>query len=276
MLHGVIPVIRLNKIFRQAAQSNIIVSSHEVNEGINFLESDNKGTNDDLEFLETDTINEATAKILELYDNQTQIITPTKKGDLGTKTLNKLIQAKFNPPEAFKSEKKFGDIIFREGDKIMQTKNNYDIEWFVDTDYESKNENHISFKERHGLGIFNGELGSIRMIDENSSEIQVEFDDGKVAFYTFQDMDQLDLSYAMTVHKSQGSEFSKEIMIVMGASKLLLTRNILYTGMTRAKDKLYLIGNTEVLKFMIENDNIKKRNTGLNYKLEKTNEKYNS
>ena len=153
-----------------------------------------------------------------------------------------------------KNEKKFGDIIFREGDKVMQTKNNYDIMWKRKTEINS--------------GIFNGEMGIIEKIDDSMGEIKIRFDDNKVAFYSYQDLDQLEHSYAITVHKSQGSEFQVVIFPIYQAAPMLLTRNLLYTGMTRAKDKLIMIGNPYTIGFMINNEKIKQRNSGLKYKLE--------
>ena len=254
-----VPCIRLNKIFRQALQSNIIVNSHKVNEGINFLEEDNlekttQKLKDDFIFIEEKSTINIINKILEMYNLDEQIITPSKKGDLGTKNLNKIIQEKFNPESTSKNEKKFGDIIFREGDKIMQTKNNYDIMWRRKSEINS--------------GIFNGEMGVIEKIDDDAGEVKIRFDDDKVAFYGYQDLDQIEHSFAITVHKSQGSEFQTVIMPIYQVSPMLLTRNLLYTGMTRAKDKLIMIGNPFTINFMINNEKIKQRNSGLKYKLE--------
>ena len=281
-----IPYIRLNKIFRQALQSEIIVNSHKVNEGINFLEdvknnavdmkismndddftqskkskeqdkdksSNRSDTKNDFFFIQEKSTPQIINKILELYNLEEQIITPSKKGDLGTKNLNKVIQENFNPASVIKNEKKFGEIIYREGDKIMQTKNNYDIMWRRKSEINS--------------GIFNGEMGVIEKIDDESGEVKIRFDDDKVAFYGYQDLDQIEHSFAITVHKSQGSEFQTVIMPIYQAAPMLLTRNLLYTGMTRAKDKLIMIGNPFTINFMINNEKIKERNSGLRYKLE--------
>lgn len=249
-----IEYVRLNKIFRQAMQSQIIVNSHKVNEGINFLEEkQGKLTKNDFKFVEERNSTEIVNKILELYSLDKQIITPSKKGDIGTKSLNKIIQEKFNPQTVTKNEKKFGEIIFREGDKVMQTKNNYDIMWRRQKEISS--------------GIFNGEMGVIEKIDDSSSEIKIRFDDEKVAFYGYQDLEQLEHSFAITVHKSQGSEFQTVIIPIYQAAPILLTRNLLYTGMTRAKDNLIMIGNPYTIQFMINNEKIKQRNSGLKYKL---------
>lgn len=256
-----IPYIALNKIFRQAAKSKIIVNSHKVNEGINFIEDDSNFDEeelDDFEFISEMNIKNVQQLILNRFDYNTQIITPTKKGDLGTHTLNKLIQEKYNPEDKGKNEKKFGQIIYRVGDKVMQTKNNYDIEW-------SKENN---FKREFGLGIFNGEMGIIEDIDLYNSQLQIRFEDGKTAIYEYSDLEQIEHCFAITVHKSQGSEFDSVLMPILNASPMLLTRNVLYTGMTRAKNKLIIIGNGKTVEFMINNINSKKRNSGLQYKLE--------
>ena len=274
-----IPYIRLNKIFRQALQSEIIVNSHKVNEGINFLEDSQNSevdedfaqinrsktqgetklasktvTRNDFFFIQEKSTMQIINKILELYNLEEQIITPSKKGDLGTKNLNKVIQENFNPASVIKNEKKFGEIIYREGDKIMQTKNNYDIMWRRKSEINS--------------GIFNGEMGVIEKIDDEVGEVKIRFDDDKVAFYGYQDLDQIEHSFAITVHKSQGSEFQTVIIPIYQAAPMLLTRNLLYTGMTRAKDKLIMIGNPFTIQFMINNEKIKQRNSGLKYKIE--------
>lgn len=250
-----IPYIRLNKIFRQALKSKIIVNSHKVNDGINFLEEENtKDEINDCVFIKEQNSMQIINRILELYKPELQIITPSKKGDLGTKNLNKVVQEKINPKSVIKNEKKFGDIIFREGDKIMQTKNNYDIMWRRSTEINS--------------GIFNGEMGVIEKVDDNAGEIKIRFDDDKVAFYSYQELEQLEHAFAITVHKSQGSEFNTVIIPIYQVAPMLLTRNLLYTGMTRAKDKLIMIGNPNIIQFMINNEKVKQRNSGLKYKLE--------
>ena len=249
-----VPYIVLNKIFRQAAKSKIIVNSHKVNDGINFIGEVEKADElDDFHFISEVKPNEAIETVLNLYDDETQIITPTKKGDLGTKNLNRLIQERYNPYEIDVEEKKFGDVTFRVGDKVMQTKNNYDIEWQKDSEL--------------GLGVFNGEMGIITEIDDDESKLWIRFDDGKVAPIEFQDLEQIEHSYAITIHKSQGSEFSKVVLPIVSVAPILLTRNVLYTGMTRAKNDLTIIGTEITIEHMIDNVNTKKRNSGLEYKL---------
>ena len=188
-----------------------------------------------------------------------QVITPTKKGKLGTKELNVLLQKELNPEEVDKDEKEFGEIKFREQDRVMQTKNNYNLLWEKDNDR--------TFRKELGNGIFNGELGIIDRINKEEKTVRVKFDDGKIATYDNTDLDQLEHAYAITVHKSQGSEFDVVIMPIVQAAPMLLTRNLLYTGMTRAKKMLIIVGNANVIEYMINNADNKKRNTGLEYKL---------
>lgn len=183
-----------------------------------------------------------------------QVLTPTKKGILGTKELNKVLQEQLNPQILGRRQKKSGEIIFREGDRVMQTKNNYDMYW--------------EKQEENGTGIFNGELGKILKVNEEEKQIKVEFDDGKVAWYLYSDLEQLEHAYAITIHKSQGSEFDVVIIALPQAYSGLLTRNLLYTSITRAKKLLIVIGGSRTINFMINNDNNKNRNTGLKYKLQ--------
>ena len=273
--------IRLNQIFRQAAKSKIIVNAHRVNEGKNFIEGKIKNTKLDEENIELLDdffyINEVNQEKIQQtvislckgrlktygdYDflSNIQIITPTKKGKLGTKELNILVQKELNPLEEEKSEKEFGDIKFREQDRVMQTKNNYNILWEKEYDKE--------FKKELGNGIFNGELGIIENINKENKTIKVKFDDGKIATYDNADLEQLEHAYAITVHKSQGSEFDVVILVVSQSAPMLLTRNLIYTAMTRAKKLLIVIGPQSVVNYMIQNNTTKQRNTGLKFKLE--------
>lgn len=265
-----IPYVALNKIFRQAAKSQIIVNAHKVNEGIDFLEDtpeEKEEVLDDFDFIPENNPKKAQEMILSVYEYNTQIITPTKKGDLGTKNLNKLIQQKYNPESDTKNERKFGDSIFREGDKVMQTKNNYDIEWMKNGTFNGS-EMSWNMKREYGSGIFNGEMGVIDNIDLNAGIVEIKFEDGKIADYQYSDLDQIEHSFAITVHKSQGSEFDSVIMPILQAPPMLLTRNVLYTGMTRAKNRLLIVGNKGTVEYMINNVNSKKRNSGLKFKLE--------
>ena len=271
----VITTITLNKIFRQAAQSKIIMNSHRVNDGQSFIskeeiQNSNEKYVEDFFYIDENDKNKILYQVLSLsgerlkkfgdYDfiKNIQIITPTKKGELGTKELNKRLQQEINPPSEYKKEKKFGDSIFREGDRIMQIKNNYEIYW---------EKNQKSFES--GSGIFNGEFGTIQKIDEKEKNIQIKFDDDKIAWYAFSELEQIEHAYSITVHKAQGSEFDVVIMVIAPSAPMLLTRNLLYRGMTRAKKLLIMVGNKNVLEFMIQNADNKKRNTGLTYKLVK-------
>lgn len=267
-----IKTIFLGEIFRQAAQSKIIVNSHRVNDGEYFLDKEEQeGLKDDFFYIKEKSQDIMLDQIISLckgrlknfgdYDffENIQILSPTKKGLLGTKELNKKLQEELNPSSDEKNEKKVGEVIFREGDRVMQVKNNYDIYW--------EKGNTLSLTYESGTGIFNGELGKIVKIDFLNKQIKILFDDEKEAWYAFSDMDQIEHAYAITVHKAQGSEFDVVIMVVTQSSAMLLTRNLLYTGLTRAKKLLILIGNDNVVKFMIQNADTKIRNTGLEYKL---------
>ena len=277
-----IHTITLNQIFRQAAKSKIIVNAHRVNEGQNFISGNVKQTIiddenidllDDFFFIQENNQEKIQQTIISLckgrlqnygnYDffNNIQVITPTKKGKLGTKELNILLQNELNPEEEDKKERNFGEAVFREQDRIMQTKNNYNILW--------EKENEREFKKELGNGIFNGELGRIDKINKEDKTIRVKFDDDKIATYESTDLDQLEHAYAITVHKSQGSEFDVVILVAAQSAPMLLTRNLIYTAMTRAKKLLIIIGSKSVVDYMIQNNTTKHRNTGLKFKLQK-------
>ena len=280
-----VQTITLNQIFRQAAKSKIIVNAHRVNEGENFISRNVKETQIDEENIELLDdffyINEANQEKIQQtivslckgrlkkfgnYDffSNIQVITPTKKGKLGTKELNVLLQKELNPEEVDKDEKEFGEIKLREQDRVMQTKNNYNLLWEKDNDR--------TFRKELGNGIFNGELGIIDRINKEEKTVKVKFDDGKIATYDNTDLDQLEHAYAITVHKSQGSEFDVVILVASQSAPMLLTRNLIYTAMTRAKKLLIVIGPQSVVSYMIQNNTTRQRNTGLTYKLEKIGE----
>ena len=267
--------VHLDKIFRQAAKSKIIVNAHNVNNGVNFI-----GRKDYAEDAENDFfyINESNQdkmlyQVLSLskerlknygdyeFFRNIQVLTPTKKGKMGTKELNKSLQEALNPMNEEIVEKTYGEVTFREGDRVMQIKNNYDIYW------EKGSRNDLRTYES-GTGVFNGEIGRIIKIDTKERQIQVEFDDGKVTWYAFSELDQLEHAYAITIHKAQGSEFDVVILVVPQSSNMLLTRNLLYTGITRAKKLLIVIGNKNLVEYMVNNCDTKKRNTGLRIKFE--------
>ncbi|MFR8103704.1 MAG: ATP-dependent RecD-like DNA helicase [Clostridia bacterium] len=276
-----ITTVSLNKIFRQAAKSKIIVNAHKVNKGQSFIHSvkeeiedvdkedeDIIETLDDFFYIREYDLNKILQETISLcqgrlqnygdYDffSNIQILTPTKKGILGTKELNKALQKALNPKTEEKKEKSYGGVIFREGDRVMQIKNNYDMFW------EKKEPIY-----ENGSGVFNGELGRIEKIDEEDKQIKVKYDDGKIAWYTFSELDQMEHSYAITIHKAQGSEFDVVILVVSPSSSMLLTRNLLYTALTRAKKLLVVLGSDRIIDFMVQNADLRKRNTGLEYKL---------
>ena len=266
-----VETIELNEIFRQAAKSQIITNAHKVNNGENFLEIPKEELKEKLQdfyFLNEPTQNKMIEDVISLctgrlkkfgnYDffRDIQVLTPTKKGKLGTKELNIELQNALNPSLNGKNnikeipQKKHGDRVFLEGDRVMQVKNNYDIYW---------EKNH----KEDGTGIFNGELGTIKKIDDVTKQIEIKFDDEKTAWYEYSELEQLEHSYSITIHKSQGSEFDVVIMCLPQAAPMLLTRNLLYTGITRAKKLLIVLGTKKVLEYMIQNTETKKRNTRL-------------
>ena len=268
-----IATVHLDKIFRQAAKSKIIVNAHRVNNGKGFISKEDpeleEDANQDFFFIKENNQEKILQEVLSLcngrlknfgeYDffENIQVLTPTKKGLLGTKELNKALQEELNPHREGEAEKSSMGTIFRIGDRVMQIKNNYDMYW----------ERLCESGVETGNGIFNGETGIITNINEKGKILSVKFDDEKVCKYEFNDLEQIEHSYCMTIHKAQGSEFDVVIMIVPQAAPMLLTRNLLYTGLTRAKKLLIVIGNDRVVDYMIKNVDSKKRNTGLEFKL---------
>ena len=268
-----ITTVHLDKIFRQAAKSKIIVNAHRVNSGKKFISKDDKEMEEDSKqdffFIKENNQEKVLEQVLSLcngrlkkfgdYDffESIQVLSPTKKGLLGTKEMNKALQEELNPHREGESEKNSMGAIFRIGDRVMQIKNNYDIYW------ERKDGREVEV----GNGVFNGETGTILNINEKEKNICVKFDDEKLVWYEFNDLEQIEHSYCITIHKAQGSEFDVVIMLVPQAAPMLLTRNLLYTGLTRAKKLLIVIGNERVVDYMISNVDSKKRNTGLEFKL---------
>ena len=267
--------VHLDKIFRQAAKSKIIVNAHRVNNGKNFINKDDeeleKDSKQDFFFIKENNQEKILEQVLSLcngrlkkfgdYDffESIQVLTPTKKGLLGTKELNKALQNELNPHREGEAEKSSMGAIFRVGDRVMQIKNNYDMYW----------ERRDGDNFETGNGVFNGETGTITNINDKEKNIRVKFDDEKICWYEYNDLEQIEHSYCITIHKAQGSEFDVVIMIIPQTAPMLLTRNLLYTGLTRAKKMLIVIGNPNTIDFMIKNVDSKKRNTGLEYKLTK-------
>ena len=261
---GKVPTVRLTEIFRQARESLIIMNAHAINAGqLPELTVKNK----DFFFLQRRDMQRAVDTIVDLCTrrlpqnmgipaDQIQVLSPTRKTDAGTAALNMRLQAALNPPSVDKQEHKRGKILFRVGDRVMQIKNNYDIMWKKTEGFGV------------GTGVFNGDVGKVTDIDPGEETMTVVFDDRQVE-YTFDLLGQLELAYAMTVHKSQGSEYRAVILSVSQANPYLLTRSILYTAVTRAKELLILVGDPAVVQQMVENNRQSRRYSGLKLRLEK-------
>jgi len=258
---GIVPVLRLTEVFRQAAESLIIRNAHAINHGDNPAQ----GEKSDDFFIMLRPNGEMTAKLTEelcvqrlpekmkIPAEQIQVLTPTKVNGTGTRALNARLQAAMNPPSEKKAEKQFGDVIFREGDRIMQIRNNYELLW-------EKLDGEV------GTGVFNGDVGQITRINIKEQTLEAEFDDRRVA-YPFDLLNELEPAYAMTVHKSQGSEYRAVILALMNVPASLLTRSVLYTAVTRAKELLIIVGDQDCIYRMVANDKQRKRYSGLKGRL---------
>lgn len=259
----VLPTVRLTEIFRQAQKSLIVMNAHRVNRG---EMPDLKTVNSDFFFMRR-TSEEAVAQLIRdlcttrlpknmgIPPEQIQVLCPTRKGGVGTVNLNRLLQAALNPPTPEKKERSFGDFLFREGDRVMQIKNNYDIVW-KSCDGTTA-----------GTGIFNGDVGVIREIDPGAETMTLVFDD-REAVYDFTQLNELEPAYAMTVHKSQGSEYRAVILTAWNGSPYLLNRSILYTAITRARELLIVVGREETVAAMVNNAAKNRRYTGLKLRLQ--------
>lgn len=184
-----------------------------------------------------------------------QVLTPMRKGSLGVEVLNKILQQYLNPPDASKAEHIYGEGLFRAGDKVMQIKNNYQLEWEVVSKY--------GIPIDKGMGIFNGDTGIVKEIDEYSQTMVIEYDEKRLVTYAFAQLDEIELAYAVTIHKSQGSEYPAVVMPLLSGPKMLFNRNLLYTGVTRAKKCVTILGNSKTIEMMIENKSEGVRYTGL-------------
>lgn len=257
-----IPAVRLTEIFRQAQQSLIVMNAHRVNTG---QAPDLRTTTSDFFFMRRRSDEAVVSTICELCktrlpknmnipSEEIQVLSPTRKGPAGTIILNKMLQAQLNPPAPDKKEKKWGEVVFREGDRVMQIRNNYDILW-------SKTDG------TRGAGMFNGDIGTITEIDLNAEVMCVTFDD-RQAEYDFEMLRELELAYAMTVHKSQGSEYQAVILAAWSCSPNLLSRSILYTAITRARGLMIIVGREEMIQAMTENQRRSRRYSGLKLRLQ--------
>ncbi len=260
-------VVRLTRIFRQAAQSDIIVNAHKINRGQEVI-LDNKSM--DFFFLKRFDANVIISVVIQLIQQKLpkyvdakpfdiQVLTPMRKGLLGVERLNQILQQYLNPPDKDKIQKEHGEIVFREGDKVMQIKNNYQLEWEVRSRY--------GLTIDKGMGVFNGDMGLIRSIDNYQEIVTVEFEEGRMVDYSFKQLDELELAYAITIHKSQGSEYPAVVIPLLTGPKMLMNRNLLYTAVTRAKKCVTLVGNDVTFQNMIQNVSEQKRYTGLKNQL---------
>ncbi len=263
MKSGRFSVVELKTIFRQAQGSDIVLNAHRIHAGED-IALDNKST--DFFFLERNDTNVIYKHMIQLileklppyvgaqpYD--IQVLTPMRKGRLGVEVLNGILQRYLNPPSENKNEHTVGETVLREQDKVMQVKNNYQLEWEVVSKY--------GIPIDRGTGIFNGDIGMICRIDEYAHVVVVEFDEHRRVTYTYDQLDEIELAYAVTIHKSQGSEYPAVIMPLLSGPRILFNRNLLYTGVTRAKGCVTILGSRSTLKEMIENDYQNKRYTGL-------------
>ena len=256
-------VVMLTKIFRQASTSDIIVNAHKINRGEE-VSLDNKSM--DFFFLkryEADIIinvvlqlvKQKLPKFVDATPYDIQVLTPMRKGLLGVERLNGILQQYLNPPDKSKREKEHGDMVFREGDKVMQTKNNYQLEWEICTKF--------GLTVDKGMGIFNGDMGIITEINDFAETMTVEFDEGRKVEYSYKLLDELELAYAITIHKSQGSEYPAVVIPLLNGPSMLMNRNLLYTAVTRARKCVTLVGNDATFNQMIQNTSQQKRYSGL-------------
>ena len=261
-----LPTVRLTEIFRQAQQSLIVMNAHRVNRGempeLKSITSDfffmRRQSEDAVCSLVRDLCTTRLPKNMGIPSDQIQVLSPTRKGGVGTVNLNKLLQEALNPPQEGKKERPFGEFVFREGDRVMQIRNNYDIMW-KKTD-----------GSQVGTGVFNGDVGTIRSIEPATETLTVVFDD-REAEYDFTQLNELEPAYAMTVHKSQGSEYRAVILTAWNGSPYLLSRSILYTAITRARELLIIVGREETVAVMTENAKKNRRYTGLKLRLQEKN-----
>lgn len=261
------PTVMLTKIFRQASTSDIIVNAHKINRGEK-VSLDNKSM--DFFFLkryEADKIINVTLQLIKqklpkfvgASEYDIQVLTPMRKGLLGVERLNTILQMYLNPPSDRKKEKEHGAIVFREGDKVMQIKNNYQLEWEIRSKY--------GLCIDKGTGVFNGDTGIIEEINDFAETITVNFDEGRMVEYSYKLLNELELAYAVTIHKSQGSEYPAVVIPLLSGPRMLMNRNLLYTAVTRAKKCVTIVGDDTTFEQMIENNSQQRRYSGLKDRL---------
>ena len=264
---GCFPVVELVKIFRQASQSDIVVNAHKINQGIPVV-LDNKSR--DFFFLKRydanviisiviTLIQKKLPKYVEASPYEIQVLTPMRKGLLGVERLNSILQQYLNPPEREKKEKEHGQGVFREGDKVMQIKNNYQLEWEIRGNY--------GIPVEKGVGVFNGDTGIIREINSFAEMMTVEFDEKRFVEYSFKQLDELELAYAITIHKAQGSEYPAVVIPLLQGPRMLMNRNLLYTAVTRARKCVTLVGDEKTFYDMENNRMEQDRYTALDVRI---------
>lgn len=269
---GNFPVVMLEKIFRQAQESDIILNAHRIHAGEDIV-LDNKSR--DFFFLERNDVNVIYKHMIQLileklppyvgaqpYD--IQVLTPMRKGKLGVETLNGILQRYLNPPSEQKKEYAGSNALFREKDKVMQVKNNYQLEWEVVSKY--------GIPVDKGMGVFNGDIGMILEISEYTRSMVIEYDEHRRVTYSFDQLDEIELAYAVTIHKSQGSEYPAVIMPLLSGPRMLFNRNLLYTGVTRARNCVTILGSSATLREMVDNNYENRRYTGLADRIKETGE----
>jgi len=257
-------VVKLTRIFRQAEASDIVVNAHKIHAGA-VINAD-KRSNDFL-FVKRKDANSILNAVITLVKEKLppyvnakaydiQVMTPMRKGVLGVENLNRILQEFMNPVDSSKKEKQFPQGTFREGDKVMQIKNNYQVEWEVRSRY--------GIPTDKGTGVFNGDLGTVKEINMFSEELMIEFDEGRLVTYSFRQADELELAYAITVHKSQGSEYPAVVIPLLTGPQMLMNRNLIYTAVTRARSCVCVVGSVETFQAMVDNAKEQKRYSGLN------------
>ena len=266
------PVVELKKIFRQASESDIVVNAHKINRGEQVI-PDNKSR--DFFFLKRYDANIIIRVVIALIQEKMpryvqakpfdiQVLTPMRKGLLGVERLNQILQRYLNPPENGKKERELGGQLFRQGDKVMQVKNNYQLEWEVRGKY--------GIPVEKGVGVFNGDTGILAEINEFAETATVEFEDGRCAEYSFKQMEELELAYAITIHKSQGSEYPAVVIPLLSGPQMLLNRNLLYTAVTRARKCVTIVGSEETFGEMIRNEKQQRRYSSLDVRIRELSE----
>ena len=269
---GCFPVVELTKIFRQASESAIVVNAHKINRGEQ-VQINNKSR--DFFFLKRydadiiirvviALIQEKLPKYVDARPFEIQVLTPMRKGLLGVERLNQILQRYLNPPDSSRKEHTLGDRLFREGDKVMQIRNNYQMEWEIRGRY--------GIVIEKGIGVFNGDTGILKEINEFAETAEVEFEDGRFAVYSFKQLEELELAYAITIHKSQGSEYPAVILPLLSGPKMLLNRNLLYTAVTRARKCVTVVGSEETFGEMIRNEKQQKRYSALDERIRELND----